>query len=268
MTQRTDAINALRAHAETLALLGVDHLPLPLRARTGPAIERYTEPSKSDERAHQPANNSPAAKVQTQTSQISASNQARLDDLRARHDRECPHCTSVKHHNNTVFGEGNPEARLMFVGEAPGAEEDKTGRPFVGRAGQLLDKMIAAMGLRREDVYIANVLKARPPNNATPTPDEADKCGPYLREQIDIIRPEVLVCLGLPATHYLLDTKASLSSMRGRWHEITVVTGSPAIPVMPTFHPAFLLRQYTDENRRKVWSDLQKALERLGEPRG
>ncbi|MGD9693331.1 MAG: uracil-DNA glycosylase [Phycisphaerales bacterium] len=260
MISRTEAVTALRAHAETLSLLGVDHLPLPLRARTPPVAPAPAPTDKSNETAHQPRNNTTSAKSQDSARDT---NQCRLDELRARHDRECPHCTSVKHHNNTVFGEGDPAARLMFVGEAPGAEEDKTGRPFVGRAGQLLDKMISAMGLRREDVYIANVLKARPPNNATPTPDEAAKCGAYLREQIAIINPQAIVCLGLPATHYLLDTKASLSSMRGRWHEFQPLPDSSPIPVMPTFHPAFLLRQYTDENRRKVWSDLQKAMERI-----
>ncbi len=265
MPSRDDAIRTLKTHAETLSLLGVDHLPLPLRARA-PDVDPPHESEEQDApRAHE-SQNSPHLTFDVDRAR--AHNRERLDHLHARHDGECPHCTSVTSHTRTVFGEGDPAARLMFVGEAPGAEEDKAGRPFVGRSGQLLDKMITAMGLRREDVYIANVLKARPPNNATPTPDEADKCGRYLREQIDIIRPEVIVCLGLPATHFLLDTKASLSSMRSRWHEFTPSSGAAPIPVMPTFHPAFLLRQYTDENRRKVWSDLQKAMERLGPTRG
>ena len=183
--------------------------------------------------------------------------QARLDELRSRHDAECPHCTSVTGHTQTVFGEGSPGARLMFVGEAPGAEEDRQGRPFVGRSGQLLEKMINAMGLARGDVYIANVLKSRPPNNRTPTPDEAAACGAYLREQLAIIEPEVIVTLGRPAAQLLLETKESMTNLRGRWHEYA------GVPVMPTFHPAFLLRQYTKENRQKVWSDLQKAMDRL-----
>ncbi|MFG0273422.1 MAG: uracil-DNA glycosylase, partial [Phycisphaerales bacterium] len=179
------------------------------------------------------------------------------DALHERHDRECPHCTSVTGHTQTVFGEGDPNARLMFVGEAPGAEEDKQGRPFVGRSGQLLEKMINAMGLDRSDVYIANVLKSRPPNNRTPTPDEAAACGAYLREQIGVIEPEVLVTLGRPAAQLLLDTTESMTNLRGRWQEYA------GVPVMPTFHPAYLLRQYTKENRQKVWSDLQRAMERL-----
>jgi DNA polymerase len=188
-----------------------------------------------------------------------ARRQALLDELRARHDASCPHCTTAKGHQRTVFGEGNPCAALMFIGEAPGAEEDRTGRPFVGRAGQKLDDMIRAMGLRREDVYIANVLKARPPDNATPTPDEADRCGPYLKEQVAIIRPRVIVALGKPAANYLLGSRDSMSSMRGRW----ALFGET--PVMPTFHPAYLLRSYTRENREKVWSDLQLAMSRLTE---
>lgn len=186
-----------------------------------------------------------------------------LDQLRERHERECPHCTSATFHSQTVFGEGNPDARLVFVGEAPGAEEDRTGRPFVGRAGQLLDKMIAAMGLKREDVYICNVLKARPPDNATPTPAEADKCGPYLAEQLRIIRPRAIVALGAPAAKYLLRTTEGISRLRGSWHLCRL--GDLDIPVMPTFHPAFLLRQYTPENRAYVWSDLQKVMQKLNE---
>jgi DNA polymerase len=148
----------------------------------------------------------------------------------------------------------------MFVGEAPGAEEDKQGRPFVGRSGQLLEKMINAMGLAREDVYIANVLKCRPPDNRTPTPGEAMLCGPYLREQIRIIQPSVIVTLGKPAAQLLLDTKEAMGKLRGRWFEYE------GIPLMPTFHPAYLLRQYTQENRAKVWSDLQQAMGRIGIP--
>ncbi|MHC4976303.1 MAG: uracil-DNA glycosylase [Planctomycetota bacterium] len=181
-----------------------------------------------------------------------------LEALRVEHEKECPHCTSVEGWTSIVFGEGDPDAGLMFVGEAPGAEEDKQGRPFVGRSGALLESMIKAMGLRRETVYIANVLKTRPPNNRTPTPDEAALCGRFLRRQIGIIRPEVIVTLGRPAAQLLLETKESMSRMRGQWFEYE------GTPVMPTFHPAFLLRQYTQDNRAKVWSDLQLAMGRLG----
>ncbi len=162
---------------------------------------------------------------------------------------------------NVVFGEGDPDADLMFVGEGPGADEDKQGRPFVGRAGQLLDKQIAAMGLEREQVYIGNIVKTRPPGNRVPTPDEAERCMPYLIRQIEIIQPKVIVTLGATSTKYLLsDPKIAITRERGKWRQWQ------GVDVMPTFHPAYLLRQYTPDNRRKVWDDLQKVLERLGLP--
>jgi DNA polymerase len=194
--------------------------------------------------------------------------QAALDDLRRRYETDAPHAAFNTEFTNIVFGEGDPRARLMFVGEAPGADEDRTGRPFVGRAGQLLDKMITSLGLKREQVYIANVLKTRPPNNATPTSDECAACAPYLYEQIAIVGPEVIVTLGAPATRTLLNTTEAMGKLRGEWAEFRTpdLPGRPTrtIPVMPTYHPAFLLRAYTRENRQKVWSDLLKAAERLG----
>lgn len=189
--------------------------------------------------------------------------QAELDALRERYEREAPHKKFISSFNKIVFGEGDPRARIMFVGEAPGAEEDRTGRPFVGPAGKLLDKMITAMGLSRDDVYIGNVLKVRPPNNATPTSAEVEASAPYLYEQIRIIGPEVIVALGLPAARTLLATDESMGRLRGRFSEFKGIPGM-TIPVMPTYHPAFLLRQYTPENRRKVWSDLQMVMERIG----
>ena len=200
--------------------------------------------------------------------------QRRLDALRRRYEQDAPHQHFVTDHHSIVFGEGDAAARLMFIGEAPGAEEDRTGRPFVGRAGQLLEKMLGAMGLKREQVYITNVLKTRPPNNATPTMEEASLCAPYLYEQVAIIRPEVIVTLGLPATRVVLNTADSMTRLRGRWSAFTppptALSGQfgdgprLSVPVMPTYHPAFLLRSYTTENRQKVWSDLCMVLERLG----
>lgn len=236
-----DERRAARQLIETAKLLGVDFVPVAVRADAGGAGSAAA-----------------SAPVAPPPSGASVEEKRRLlDALRERHDTECPHCTVVTSHTRTVFGEGNPDARLMFVGEAPGAEEDKTGRPFVGRAGQLLEKIIAAMGMRREDVYIANVLKSRPPNNATPTSSEAAMCGPYLLEQIRIIEPEVIVTLGKPAAQLLLETNEAMGRMRGRWHEYD------GVPVMPTFHPAYLLRSYTPENRAMVWSDMQQVMERL-----
>ncbi|MSR18396.1 MAG: uracil-DNA glycosylase [Phycisphaerales bacterium] len=191
----------------------------------------------------------------------------KLSMLHARHDAECLHCTGVTTHTQTVFGEGNPDAKLMFVGEAPGENEDKVGRPFVGRAGQKLDEMIAAMGLRREDVYIANVLKSRPPDNRTPLGEEVMGCGPWLSAQIEIIQPQVLVSLGGPATKYLLGLEQGITKLRGIWAQWQA-TGSETqmkpIRVMPTFHPAYLLRNYTVQTRQEVWSDLQQVMEALG----
>ncbi len=183
---------------------------------------------------------------------------AALEALRQEHEKECPERAFISSFTNIVFGEGDPNARLMFVGEAPGVDEDRTGRPFVGRAGQLLEGMIKAMGLTRESVYIANVLKVRPPGNATPTPAEVEACGPYLLRQIEIIGPEAIVTLGKPATNFLLGTTDALGRLRGAWHE------AHGVAVMPTYHPAYLLRSYTPENRGKVWSDLQMVMERLG----
>ncbi|MBS0196622.1 MAG: uracil-DNA glycosylase [Planctomycetes bacterium] len=189
--------------------------------------------------------------------------QAALDALRARYEADAPHKHFKTDHHSIVWGEGEPRARLMFIGEAPGEEEDKTGRPFVGKAGQLLNKMIAGMGLKREQVYIANVLKTRPPGNATPTTQEAEACAPYLFEQIAIVGPEAIVTLGLPATRLLLATIANMGELRGRWSQFRCADGRK-IPVMPTYHPAYLLRSYTDENRAKVWSDLKMVIVKLG----
>jgi DNA polymerase len=194
-----------------------------------------------------------------------AASQARLDALRARYEADAPHAKFVTAHTNIVWGDGDPCARLVFVGEAPGEEEDKTGVPFVGRAGQLLNKMIVAMGIARSDVYICNVLKTRPPNNATPTAFEAAACKPYLMEQLAIVRPEVIVTLGLPASHTLLNTTESMARLRGKWASLTLPDGV-VVPVVPTYHPAYVLRQYTEETRRKVWSDLLLVAERLGLP--
>jgi len=171
-------------------------------------------------------------------------------------------CTRCKLHtlgrSKVVFGVGNPSARLMFVGEAPGADEDRLGEPFVGRAGQLLTKIIEAIGLRREDVYIANVIKCRPPGNRNPEPDEVATCEPFLFEQVDTIQPRVIVALGSHAAHALLKTDAPISRLRGRWFDYR--GGSKLIP---TFHPAFLLR--SPHRKRDVWEDMKKVRDLLAE---
>jgi DNA polymerase len=161
--------------------------------------------------------------------------------------------------SQVVFGVGNPNAQLMFVGEAPGADEDRIGEPFVGRAGQLLTKIIEAIGLQRSDVYNANVIKCRPPGNRNPEPDEVATCEPFLMRQIDLVKPKVIVALGTFAAHALLKTDAPISRLRGHVHSFR-----GGIKLVPTFHPAFLLR--SPERKRDVWEDMKKVRALLAEP--
>ncbi len=179
--------------------------------------------------------------------------------------RSCTRCGLHKGRTQTVFGQGNVDARLVFVGEGPGYEEDKSGFAFVGKAGQLLTDMIRAMGLTRDDVFICNVVKCRPPGNRTPEPPEMAACRPYLMEQLRIIQPEVIVSLGVPATQTLLDVTQSLGRLRARFHEMRLSadpSDATVTAVMPTYHPAYLLR-YPHE-KRKTWEDLQQVMARLG----
>lgn len=172
---------------------------------------------------------------------------------------ECTRCKLAPTRTNIVFGVGAPHAPLMFIGEGPGAEEDRRGEPFVGKAGQLLDRMIAAMGWTRDTVYIANTVKCRPPGNRDPQPDELDQCLPFLWRQIQSIGPRIIVTLGRPAAQSVLQTRAPISALRGRFRDLD------GMRVMPTFHPAFLLR--SPERKRDAWSDLKQVideLERLG----
>ena len=187
-----------------------------------------------------------------------------FEDLRARvlACTKCPHLVAFRH--TVVFGVGNPAAELMFVGEAPGADEDMQGQPFVGRAGELLTKIIQTMGFQRSDVYIANVLKCRPDmppgasGNRQPTPAEMQTCLPYLREQIELIQPKVMVALGATAMRGLFGKTEPMKDMRGRWHSFS------SIPVMATFHPSYLLRNQAMSEKRKVWEDMLQVIERLG----
>ncbi len=166
----------------------------------------------------------------------------------------CPLAYAGRH--NIVFADGDPNARLMFVGEGPGADEDASGLPFVGKAGQLLNNMIGAMGLKRGEVYIANIVKCRPPGNRTPEPVEANTCSQFLIRQIDIVRPQVIVALGATAATYLLGVKQSLGSLRGKWHS------SRGAKVVVTYHPAFLLRD--PRQKGEAWKDLQMVMAEMG----
>ena len=173
---------------------------------------------------------------------------------------ECVRCPLHQGRTKIVHTEGNQKARLMFVGEAPGADEDASGRPFVGRAGQLLNKIIEAIGLKREDVLIGNVNRCRPPQNRTPTTDEARTCKPFLLREINIARPDVIVVLGNTAMKNLLDTKEGITRLRGEFQDYR------GIKVMPTFHPAYLLRD--PSKKREVWGDMKKVRDYLNETRG
>jgi uracil-DNA glycosylase family 4 len=227
-----------------------DHAPRASRAmlaRLQPGILHYGRPQSQPARSRE-----------------SAPNKAKLlapIQERVRGCTKCPHLACSR--TQTVFGVGNPDADLMFIGEAPGVDEDKQGEPFVGRAGQLLTKIIKAMNFTREEVYIANILKCRPDTpagtfgNRAPTPLEMQTCRPYLVEQIEIIQPKVLVALGTVAVEGLLGTRGTMRELRGRWHSYN------GIPLMITYHPAYLLRNQAPSEKRKVWEDMLQVLERL-----
>jgi DNA polymerase len=198
---------------------------------------------------------------------IALSGSSKIEQLahlnsRAQECAKCAHLAARRH--TVVFGVGDPDAALMFVGEGPGEEEDLKGEPFVGRAGQLLTKMITAMGLTREQVYIANIVKCRPDmpegasGNRKPTRQEMEACLPYLRAQVDVIRPRVVVALGATALEGLLNVTGSMGSLRGKFLEYR------GIPLMPTYHPSYLLRNQSNTEKRKVWEDLLQVMDKLG----
>ncbi len=168
---------------------------------------------------------------------------------------DCQRCKLSASRTNIVFGEGNPQAKLMFIGEGPGMAEDIQGRPFVGDAGKLLTRLIEKMGFKREDVYIANIVKCRPPMNREPEEDEINACKPFIEEQIKIINPRVIISLGKVSAQNLINTKVPISKLRGRFYDYI------DIPLMPTFHPAYLLRNPKD--KQLTWEDAQKVLEKL-----
>ncbi|HJT17328.1 MAG TPA: uracil-DNA glycosylase [Thermoanaerobaculia bacterium] len=178
-----------------------------------------------------------------------------LDDLRAI-ALACEKCRLAKTRTQVVYGVGNPNADLMFIGEAPGRDEDEKGEPFVGRAGQLLTDIIKAMKLTRDDVYIANVIKCRPPENRNPEPDELDACRPYIRRQVELIQPKVIVTLGRFALQSLTEKAYGITSVRGQWLEYN------GVKVMPTYHPAYLLRN--PAAKKDVWADMKKVMSELG----
>jgi len=278
---------AISRYLEADVLLGVKTAPLtppaPQRALSSPAarpsatarptapVPRHPQvpapPSLARPAAPAPGLASAVPHVMDVGPEELAGRQATLRALDEGKVSKCTKCRLCETRTQTVFGQGHAAPRVVFVGEAPGAEEDASGLAFVGRAGQLLTKMIAAMGLSREEVYICNILKCRPPDNRTPAPDEIAACWPYLDEQLRILRPEVIVALGKPASQTLLRTTESISRLRGQWHDY-YTSGTPLIgeptPLMPTFRPAYLLRNPAE--KAKAWSDLKMVMQRLGLP--
>jgi uracil-DNA glycosylase family 4 len=226
------------------------HLEMEQFFTGGVTIKPKTSPSESQQKA----DNAVAVEAAGELEKIA-------DEV-----RKCQKCGLGSLRINAVPGEGAPNARILFVGEGPGADEDAQGRPFVGRAGQLLDKVINAMGLKRSEVFIANIIKCRPPGNRDPRPDEIVNCFPYLQRQIEIINPEVIIALGAPATRTLLNTNKPIGQMRGRFHEYYSGIGRPPIKLMATYHTAYLLRNYSQENRKRVWEDMKQVLAELGLP--
>lgn len=268
----------VRQRVEALGRSGIDRLPLPstlAAPRPAPTAKsaRAASPPAPAPQVSRNSNPSPPAPLRPSVPPISAASlfaEATAEVVVPAAERpallealcnqvascvRCPNLASTR--TRTVFGEGSPTARLMFVGEAPGADEDRTGRPFVGRAGALLTDMITkGMGLAREEVYIANVLKSRPPENRTPLPDEMANCLPYLERQIEIIRPEFLCLLGKTAASALLVTALPLGRLRGRWHRYR------QIPAIVTYHPSALLRN--PGWKRDTWEDLQTLMNAMG----
>ena len=223
------------------------------------ALERIRQTSDRAPRASRTALARLQAEVpqKGRTQPLTAPNKAELlapIRERVRGCTKCPHLACSR--TQTVFGVGSPDAELMFIGEAPGADEDQQGEPFVGRAGQLLNNMIKAMGLRREDIYIANIIKCRPPGNRTPERDECETCSPFLMRQIATIRPKVLVALGAVAAKTLLAINAPMSELRGKWYDFR------GTKLAVTYHPAFLLRD--PRQKKEAWKDLQMVMKDLG----
>lgn len=207
-------------------------------------------PAAPQDPAQRPAQARPAA-----APAVAEGPRKTLDEVR-RELGDCRRCKLCEGRTNLVFGVGNPRAELVFVGEGPGAEEDKQGIPFVGAAGQLLTKMIEAMKFKRDDVYICNVVKCRPPNNRNPEPDEIEACEPFLKAQLQALQPKVIVALGKFATQTLLRDSTAITRLRGQWRTYQ------GVPLMPTFHPAYLLRQPAD--KKLAWMDLQEVMKRFG----
>jgi len=256
MNESSNLRGAVRQQLATDRLLGVTFAPMPRRRFRAKPSARCHEADAGLLIGDQTG---PRLSVDQKTETLRVLDETRVQSCRA--------CSLHQTRKRTVFGHGNADARLVFVGEAPGEQEDRQGLPFVGRAGELLNRMIVAMGLTREEVYICNVLKCRPPENRDPSADEILACASFLREQLSTIQAEVVVALGAPASKTLLQTADSIGRLRGRFHHYylsgTIGVG-PWVPLMPTYHPAYLLR--SPGEKRKTWDDLKLVMQRLNLP--
>lgn len=245
--------------------LGFTEIRAPAAVSPSKARKSRSQPAAPEPKLTEPAEPIPIWNYRPGTDLFGAGETARLDPAvmlgKIQEDMgECTRCALHEGRSKIVFGSGNAKAKLVFVGEGPGADEDAQGLPFVGRAGQLLTQMInntaagEGIAIQREDVYICNVVKCRPPGNRAPEPEEMKTCGQFLDRQLDAIRPKAICVLGGTAAKYLLDTRQGITKIRGQWQDWR------GIPVMPTYHPSFLLRAYNKEGKRQAWQDLKKVL--------
>lgn len=255
-TSKKRLINTIKAQLESELVMGGKWLPvgkIDLTAAVKPQKDRPVEQTQ-EVKVSSPAD-----------TKVVAQKHERLEAVAAAVNK-CTKCPLYETRTQGVPGEGNPNARLVFVGEAPGADEDAQGRPFVGRAGKLLTSIIEAMGLKRQDVFIGNILKSRPPGNRDPQITEITACIDYLYEQFDIIEPEIIVALGAYAARTLLDSTESIGKLRGRVHDYYPTPMHAPIKLIATYHPAYLLRNYSVDTRRRVWEDMKLVLRELQLP--
>ncbi len=234
-----ETVNNIKNYLTYLKEIGINELPVSLNTKL---IAKSSEPGASVGQVSRLSENKLSADIKPKT----------LEDVK-RMIGDCKRCRLHQKRKNIVFGSGNEKAEIVFVGEAPGGDEDIQGKPFVGKAGQLLTKIIEAMELKREGVYIANIIKCRPPNNRDPLEDEISACEPFLKEQLRIINPKIICTLGTFAAQTLLKTKEKITSLRGKFYTYE------GIKLMPTFHPAYLLRNPND--KKYTWEDMQKIME-------
>lgn len=250
-----DPTRQLLAHVNALRAAGIDFVPIPPANEVLVEVGSTNMPNNSLAITPSLFSGLPAPSI----SPLDPETRRQSLSLLAEEVKGCPKCPELySTRTQTVFGAGSPTAELCFIGEAPGADEDRTGEPFVGPAGQLLTKIIIAMGLSRDEVYICNTLKCRPPMNRSPSPDELKNCRPFFERQIELLQPKFICCLGGVAASAVLGTKVGITKLRGTWRDYN------GIPVLCTFHPSFLLR---DPSQKKyVWDDMKTLLTRMGRP--